>query len=89
MVQTSETGEGIFDKLKGSMDKARMMGSRVVPNFGQNNPRHAQVTCGSLPVVAPRSSVLAINLSILFTFRVYLVATVSACWLRTTRLGHT
>lgn len=44
--QTSETGEGIFDKLKGSMDKARMMGSRVVPNFGQNNPRHAQAVAG-------------------------------------------
>ncbi|KAL3146817.1 hypothetical protein ABBQ38_014794 [Trebouxia sp. C0009 RCD-2024] len=44
--QTSETGEGIFDKLKGSMDKARMMGSRVVPNFGQHSPPHPQAVAG-------------------------------------------
>lgn len=43
-MQTSETGEGIFNKLKGSMDKARQMGSRVVPHFGPNNDYHAQVS---------------------------------------------
>lgn len=39
-----QTGEGIFDKLKGSMDKARMVGSRVVPHLSQNDSRHAQVS---------------------------------------------
>ena len=42
-LQTSETGEGVFEKLKGSMDKARHVGSRVLPRFTQYNSRHAQV----------------------------------------------
>lgn len=58
MVQTSETGEGIFDKLKGSMDKARMMGSRVVPNFGQHSPPHPQVKSGAC-ICTPHSSRMA------------------------------
>lgn len=41
---TLQTGEGIFDKLKGSMDKARMVGSRVVPHLSQNGSRRAEVS---------------------------------------------
>lgn len=41
---TSQAGEGIFDKLKGSMDKARMVGSRVVPHLSQNGGHRAQVS---------------------------------------------
>ncbi len=43
-VQGSESGEGIFGKLKGSMDKARMMGSKVVPRFGPDREHMAQVS---------------------------------------------
>ncbi|KAL0041049.1 hypothetical protein WJX77_003331 [Trebouxia sp. C0004] len=40
--QGSGSGEGIFNKIKGSMDKARMMGQKVVPRFGSDRERMAQ-----------------------------------------------
>lgn len=40
--QGSGNGEGIFVKLKGGMDKARLMGQKVVPRFGPDRERMAQ-----------------------------------------------
>ncbi len=40
----SGSGEGIFNKLKGGMDKARMMGQKVVPRFGPDRERMAQAS---------------------------------------------
>ncbi|KAA6429818.1 MAG: hypothetical protein FRX49_00250 [Trebouxia sp. A1-2] len=42
--QGSGSGEGIFNKLKGGMDKARQMGQKVVPNFGPDRERMAQAS---------------------------------------------
>lgn len=44
--QDGENGGGVFTKLKGSMDKARMIGHKVVPSFGPDKGRLAQAVAG-------------------------------------------
>ena len=70
MLQTSETGEGIFNKLKGSVDKARCMGSRVVPHFGPNNDRHAQVRPKEILAsdLLPQQVTMSIHVHVPFVF---------------------
>lgn len=47
--QDHEGGGGVFTKMKGSMDKARLMGTKVVPSFGMP----------SLPSFAPNKNRMA------------------------------